>query len=42
MPEKGEVQSEGLGAAAAVEDNHANPSVTATVEKGKSINTGNA
>ena len=42
MPEKGEVQSKGLGVATAIKDNHANPSVTATVEKGKSINTGNA
>ena len=42
MPEKGEVQSKGLGAAVAVEDNHANHSVIATAEKGKSINTGNA
>ena len=41
MPEKGNVQSEGSSAAAAEEDNHANPSATVISEKGKSEKTGN-
>ena len=42
MPEKENIQSEGLGKAAAEEVDHANPSATEIHEKGKSDNSSNA
>ena len=42
MPKKENIQSEGLGMAAAEEVDHANPSATEIREKGKSDNSGNA
>ena len=42
VPEKENIQSKGLGKAAAEEVDHANPSATEIREKGKSDNSGNA
>ena len=42
VPEKGNVQSKGSGAAVAEEDNHANPNATVISEKGKSEKSSNA